>query len=161
MATVFLGIGSNAGDRQANIQRATELLKEDKDFTVRAVSECIETEAIGGPPQGRFLNGVIEVETDLLPLQVLSRVKAIERWLGRVKDKPNAPRPMDLDILFYDDVVIVDGKTLTVPHPRLADRYFVLKPLSEIAPDWVHPRLGKTVRELYEGLTRHENCPQS
>ena len=81
----------------------------------------------------------------------------IERRLGRVKTEPNAPRPMDLDILFYDDVVIVKGKNLTIPHPRIAERLFVLKPLFEIAPDFVHPRLNQSVKALFEALQSHES----
>jgi 2-amino-4-hydroxy-6-hydroxymethyldihydropteridine diphosphokinase len=91
-----------------------------------------------------------------MPLELLSQLKMIERRLGRMKAEPNAPRPMDLDILFYDDVVIVEGKKLSIPHPRLPARLFVLKGLFEIAPDFIHPRLQKSVRELYENYV-HEN----
>jgi 2-amino-4-hydroxy-6-hydroxymethyldihydropteridine diphosphokinase len=153
MATVLLGIGSNMGDRHAHIQRAIELLKEEEDIDLLQVSELIETEAVGGPAQDPFLNGAAKIKTDLKPLELLSRLKAIERRLGRAKHEANMPRTLDLDILFYDDVVIIEGKHLTIPHPRLAERYFVLKPLSEIAPDFIHPRLKKSVQELYEELT--------
>ena len=153
MATVYIGIGSNVGDRRANVDRALGLLNEDEDIEVLSVSAFIETEAVGGPLQGRFLNGAAKIQTDLLPLELLSRLKAVERRLGRTKPEQNAPRTLDIDILFYDDVVIADGKTLKVPHPRLAERFFVLKPLSEIAPGLVHPRLQKTVAELLSELT--------
>ena len=154
MATVFLAIGSNVGDREANIQKAVGFLKEHQDIDVLSVSSFIETEAVGaGLPQGRFLNGALQIETDLTPLDLLTQLKMIERRLGRSKREMNAPRPMDLDILFYEDVVILEGKNLTIPHPRLPQRYFVLKPLLEIAPDFMHPRLQKTVKELYEELT--------
>ena len=160
MAIVYIGIGSNVGDREANIQRALSILKEHEDIDVLAVSERIETEPEGGPPQENFLNAAAQLKTDLLPLDLLSQLKIIERRLGRAKsDVPNSPRTMDLDILFYDDVVIVDGKNLHIPHPRLASRLFVLQPLVEIAPDFIHPRLGKTVRELYEQRL-HENRPE-
>ncbi len=150
MATVLLAIGSNVGDREANIRKAISLLKENKEIEVLSVSSLLETEAVGVPPQGPFLNGAVKIETELTPLDLLSRLKNIERRLGRAKTEQNAPRPMDLDILFYDDVVIVEGRSLTIPHPRLAERYFVLKPLAEIAPDFKHPRLQKTVKELYD-----------
>ena len=158
MAEVYLGIGSNMGDRQANIDRALSLLKENKDIEVVVVSSLMESEPEGGVLQDKFLNGAIHVRTELLPPELLSRVKTVERRRGRQKGPANAPIPMDLDILFYDDVVIVDGKTLSIPHPRLEKRHFVLKPLSEIAPDFLHPRLKKTVRELLEELT-HESHP--
>lgn len=150
MARVYLGIGSNLGDRQATIDRALQFLKENENIRVGAVSSLMESEPEGGVPQGRYLNGTVEIQTDLSPLDLLSQLKMIERRLGRKKGAMNDPRPMDLDILFYDDVVIVDGKTLSIPHPRMERRLFVLKPLSEIAPDLVHPRLNKTVRALLE-----------
>jgi 2-amino-4-hydroxy-6-hydroxymethyldihydropteridine diphosphokinase len=149
MAVVYLGVGSNLGEREQNIQKAISLLKENEDIQVAAVSALIESEAQGGPPQGNFLNGALRIETDLLPLELLSHLKNIERRLGRPKNAGlNQPRPIDLDILFYDDVVIVNGKNLTVPHPRLHERPFVLKPLLELAPDLVHPKINKTVRQL-------------
>ena len=155
MAIVYLGIGSNVGDRAANVEKALTLLKEHEDIKVLAVFALIETDP-EGPPQGKFLNGAIKIDTDLMPLDLLSQLKLIERRLGRVKAVPNAPRSMDLDILFYDDVVIMNGKTLTIPHPRIAERLFVLKPLFEIAPNLVHPRLNKSIKELLEGFSCHE-----
>lgn len=152
MAIVYLGVGSNLADRKANIDRGIALLKEHEDIDVLEVSDLIETEPIGGPEQGNFLNGAIRIKTDLMPLDLLTQLKMIERRLGRAKSEPNMPRTLDLDILFYDDVVVVEGKSLSIPHPRLQDRMFVLKPLLQIAPDFEHPRLGKTVRELCESL---------
>lgn len=161
MAFVYIGIGSNVGDRKANIDRAVSLLKEEEEIDFLAISKIIETEPMGGPPQDLFLNGVIKIKTDLLPLDLLSKLKGIERRLGRVKtEEKNQPRSMDLDILFYDDVVIVDGKSLTIPHPRLQERSFVLEPLSELAPDFIHPRLGKSVAQLKEELG-HENFTEN
>lgn len=152
MAIVYLGIGSNLGDRAANIEKAQNLLKEHEDIQILAVSQLVETEPEGGADQPKYLNGALKIKTDLLPLDLLTQLKIIERRLGRTKPESGAPRPIDLDILFYDDVVILEGKSLTLPHPRIASRSFVLKPLLELAPDFVHPRLKKTVRELYESL---------
>ena len=162
MAVVYLGVGSNLGDRRANIERALALLGEHEEIEVEALSSLIETEPVGGPPQGAYLNAAARVHTDLLPLELLSQLKIVERRLGRVKtEEPNSPRPLDLDILFYDDVVIVEGKSLTVPHPRLAERAFVLEPLVELAPELVHPRLGLTVRQLLERLRSDAPGPRS
>lgn len=161
MAIVLLGVGSNLGDRQAHIEKALALLRENEDIDVLSVSALIETEPVGGPPQGKFLNGAIKIKTDLLPLELLSQLKTIERRLGRQKVGINAPRTLDLDILFYDDVVVEKGKNLHIPHPRLAERYFVLKPLQEIAPDYRHQRLGKTVQELYETYTHSQGASET
>lgn len=162
MAIAYLGIGSNLGDRQANIDKALALLGEHEEIKVLKVSSSIETEPVGGPPQGRFLNAAAKIETDLLPLGLLTQLKIVERRLGRSKGGPsNAPRPIDLDILFYDDVVIVEGKNLTIPHPRVAERFFVLKPLVEIEPELAHPRLQQTVKQLLEQLSdeSHSRVP--
>jgi 2-amino-4-hydroxy-6-hydroxymethyldihydropteridine diphosphokinase len=150
MAVVYLGIGSNVGDRQAHIQKAVGLLRDHEHVQVVAVSRLIETEPVSALPQGKFLNGAIKINTDLMPNDLLSALKNVERRCGRSKPEQNAPRTLDLDILLYDDVVIVDGKTLSIPHPRMTERVFVLEPLAEIAPEAVHPRLQKTVRELLE-----------
>ncbi len=161
MATVYVGIGSNVGDRQANIDRALTLLKEHEDIDIVAVSSVIETDVVDAPPQGKFLNAAMMIKTDLMPLDLLSQLKMVERRLGRTKPEHNAPRTMDLDILFYDDVVILEGKSLKIPHPNLAERAFVLKPLAEIAPDFVHPRLGKTIKELLDALENADSSSPS
>ncbi len=153
MATAYIGIGSNVGDRQAHVMKAIALLRENEDVQVLSVSNLIETEPEGIPGEpGKFLNGALKIKTDLMPVDLLSALKNIERRCGRTKPGSHASRTMDLDILFYDDVVIVEGKTLSVPHPKMHERLFVLKPLCEIAPDLLHPRLQKSVRELLESL---------
>ncbi|HEX5037541.1 MAG TPA: 2-amino-4-hydroxy-6-hydroxymethyldihydropteridine diphosphokinase, partial [bacterium] len=117
---------------------------------VRRVSPLYETEAVlkpGQPPQPNFLNGVFEVETDLEPERLLDLLEAIERDLGRARKGDWSPRPVDLDILFYDDRVVSTDR-LKIPHPGLAGRLFVLKPLADLAPDMVHPVLKKTIKEL-------------
>ncbi|MBI3315657.1 MAG: 2-amino-4-hydroxy-6-hydroxymethyldihydropteridine diphosphokinase [Candidatus Omnitrophica bacterium] len=157
MAIVYLGVGSNVGDRAANIEKALTLIKSHPEMEVAAVSELIETDPEGGPPQDRFLNGAVKIKTDLLPVELLSQLKIIERRLGRVKAESNGPRTMDLDILFYDDVVI-EGKNLVIPHPRAALRSFVLKPLAQIAPDLVHPRLQQTIKDLCEKVLQTQGA---
>ncbi|MDD5449217.1 MAG: 2-amino-4-hydroxy-6-hydroxymethyldihydropteridine diphosphokinase [Candidatus Omnitrophica bacterium] len=151
MVTAYIAFGSNMGDREKNIQRAMEYLKELGGIAVKRSSAIYETEPEGGPAQDKFLNGVVEIETSLLPDELLERLKGIESRLGRVKTVENGPRPIDLDIIFYQDIVI-DGERIKIPHPRIQEREFVLRGLNEIAPDFVHPRLNKTVRELYGAL---------
>jgi len=160
MVIAYIAFGSNLGDRNKNIEKAVEYLKELEGISVRRVSAVYETEPVGGPRQEKFLNGVIEVETSLLPDELLDRLKGIESRLGRVKTEDNAPRPIDLDIIFYQDIVI-DGGRIKIPHPRMHERAFVLRGLSEIAPEFLHPRLNKTVKQLYgellAGNSNYEN----
>ncbi len=145
MVKVYLGIGSNMGDRKGNLDRAVQLLA-DK-VRVEGVSSIYETEPVDYPDQPYFLNAALEVATDLGPVQLLSLVKGIEATLGRVPGLRGAPRPIDIDILLYDDQVI-ETPSLTIPHPRLAERAFALVPLSELAPDVVHPIIGKPIKEI-------------
>ena len=130
MATAYLGIGSNMGDRKQHIHDALNLL-EQKNITVIAVSSLIETDPVGGPPQGPFLNGAIKIETDRSPHDLLSCLKSIEHLLGRRPSIKNGPRPIDIDILLYNNDTI-KTPTLTIPHPRMAERDFVMQPLKEI-----------------------------
>ncbi len=136
MATVYLGLGSNLGDRHKNIASAIDHLNQNG-IVVKKLSTIIETDPVGGPAtQGKFLNAVAKTETDLSPQNLRSTLKTIEQTLGRIKTVKNGPRTIDLDILLYDTQVI-NTPELTIPHPRMLERNFVLSPLKEIAPDLV------------------------
>jgi len=143
--TAYLGLGSNLGDRERNIARALQRLRQT--MTVEQVSSIYETEPMGYREQPWFLNAVCQVSTQLDPFSLLRLAKEIEVELGRVPSFANAPRIIDIDILFYGDEVVA-AESLTIPHPRLAERLFVLLPLSEIAPGLIHPSAGKTIKQL-------------
>jgi 2-amino-4-hydroxy-6-hydroxymethyldihydropteridine diphosphokinase len=149
MATAYLGLGSNLGDRKQNLVRALELMSEHA--VVEQVSSVYETEPVGYKDQPLFLNAVCLISTELKPGQLLRLARRIEAELGRKPAFPNAPRPIDIDVLFYGNEVF-SNKELTVPHPRLAERAFVVVPLAEIAPDMVHPVSDKTMKELLADL---------
>lgn len=127
----YIGIGSNLGNRKKYIKNAIEKLRETKGVEVRRISSIHETEPVGGPRQGRYLNGAIEVDTKLEPEELLARLQKIESELGRERSIKNAPRTIDLDILLYGDKEI-NEPYLKIPHPRMRDREFVMKPLKEI-----------------------------
>ncbi len=148
--TVYLGLGSNVGNRQDNLDRALDLLSQR--LRIGKVSSIYDTEPIGNVNQPRFLNLACQVYTRLAPGELLTLAKGIELKLGRAFGKSNAPRPIDIDILFYGDLVI-EMPELVIPHPRLTERAFVLVPLDEIALDLVHPVSGKTVKELTKAMT--------
>lgn len=151
-AKAYIAFGSNLGDRRRSIERAIEVLSGNPEVSVRRVSSIVETEPDGGPPgQGPYLNGAAEIETALPPRELLGTLMEIERSLGRVRIGRRGPRTIDLDLLIYGSET-VNEPGLTIPHPRMHERAFVLGPLSEIAPDAVHPVLRKTARELLEGL---------
>jgi 2-amino-4-hydroxy-6-hydroxymethyldihydropteridine diphosphokinase len=145
---VYLGLGSNLGDKEKNIARALELLGERG--SVASVSRLYETDPVGlaGP---LFLNAVSLYCTDLGPEELLALIKGIEARLGRKEGRAN--RPIDIDILIYGDLVL-KSETLTIPHPRLAERAFVLVPLAELAPKLVVPGTGETVSGLLERISR-------
>ena len=150
LITVYLGLGSNMENRQGNLDKALDLLSQR--LQLRQVSSLYDTEPVGNTEQPRFLNMVCQVRTRLAPEELLTLAKGIELKLGRPPRTSNAPRPIDIDILFYGDQVI-KTKKLVIPHPKLTERAFVLVPLAEIAPDLVHPVSHKTVRELLQDVT--------
>ena len=141
MAKAFVGIGSNLGDREEHLRRAVELLAAEDAISVLASSQLRETEPVGPVPQGPFLNGAVQVETELPPRELLERLLAIEQRLGRVRREPFGPRTVDLDLLVYEDAVL-DEPGLTLPHPFLHERRFALEPLAELAPDLEIPGRG-------------------
>ena len=145
MAIIYIGIGSNLGDRRKNMERALELMAEK--VALQQVSSVYETEPVGYKQQPLFLNLVCKADTELDPQELLEYLKEIELGMGRKASFPNAPRIIDLDILFYDDIV-VENDELTVPHPRLTERAFVLVPLEEIARELIHPIEKKTIKQL-------------
>jgi 2-amino-4-hydroxy-6-hydroxymethyldihydropteridine diphosphokinase len=146
MKTVYLSLGSNVGDRNQHLKRALERLATE-DIRIVRMSALYETQPRDVPDQAWFLNQVVEIETSLLPMQLLGRTQKIERALGRIPTRPKGPRVIDLDILFYADTVVATPG-LEIPHPRLPDRRFVLEPLAELAPELRHPQTGHTVREM-------------
>ena len=148
MKTVYLGLGSNIGDREAQLRAAVERLAAN-DLRLLRVSPIYETEPLELTAQRWFLNQVLEAETSLFPMQLLARVGRIERALGRVRTVPNGPRTIDIDILLYGASVVRSEK-LEIPHPRMAERRFVLAPLADLNPDLRHPVTHRTVKEMLE-----------
>ena len=131
MVICYIGIGSNLGNRRRYIERAVEELKKIKGIRVNRVSSIYETESVSDIPQGKFLNGVLEIETDLSPKSLLKELNRIEAGLGRKRIVRNGPRTIDLDILYYGDMNIKNDN-LIIPHPKINEREFVLKGLREL-----------------------------
>ena len=149
MSQVLLSLGTNLGKRRQNLRRAVRAL--DREIAVTAVSPVYETEPWGEPDQPDFLNICLAATTAQPPRQLLQSIKQIEQNLGREETYRWGPRLIDIDIIFYDEVVVAEAG-LNIPHARLADRAFVLAPLADIAPDWVHPITGKTVVEMLNAV---------
>jgi 2-amino-4-hydroxy-6-hydroxymethyldihydropteridine diphosphokinase len=146
--TAYVALGSNLGDRRDFLDRALQLLREHPHVTVTNVSSYHETEPVGGPAgQGHYLNAAAAVQTDLSAPALLRLLLDVENQLGRVRQERFGPRTIDLDLLLYGETTGEDAE-LTLPHPRMHERLFVLRPLAEIAPRARHPHLGLTVREL-------------
>ncbi len=159
MTEAFIALGSNLGDRRDTLTRAVRAIDELGSTRVSARSTLIETDPVGPVAQGKYLNGVVRIETDLSPRELLDALLAIEASLGRDRmgDLRWGPRTADLDLLLFGEMQINDPG-LHVPHPRLAQRRFVLEPLCELAPDLVIPGLGKTVGMLLETFVESEGA---
>ena len=146
---VYLSLGSNLGDRSANLRTAIERLGEAG--AIKAVSGFYETEPVEFRDQPWFLNSVVALDTNLTPVELLKKVLAIEHEMGRIRTRDKGPRSIDIDILLFGDQLI-EERGLKIPHPAMHQRRFVLEPLAEIAPEVVHPQLRKTARELLAAL---------
>jgi 2-amino-4-hydroxy-6-hydroxymethyldihydropteridine diphosphokinase len=155
LAAIALGsnLESRFGDREANLREAVRRIESLGE--VRAVSSFYDTEPVGYLEQPRFLNAALLLETEMEPRALMRKLLSIERAMGREREgaMPKGPRVIDLDLLLYGDWVLW-AEDLILPHPRMEERRFVLEPLAEIAPDWVHPVLGVTVRGLFAQLNR-------
>jgi len=147
----FIGLGSNLGDREANIRQALQQLEQMPETTIVRGSSLYDTEPVGVPDQPNFLNGVVQIETHLAPRQLLWNLMLIERRLGRVRTQHWGPRVIDLDLLLYGEEV-VDEPDLQVPHPQMTQRSFVMVPLVEIEPLLVHPVTNQTMLSILQRL---------
>ena len=148
---VYIGLGTNIGKKEKNLERSLHKLQNSEEVDLVAVSPFYETEPYGDKEQPKFLNGVAKVETVLSPENLLEELKKIEIEMGRKEKKRWAPRIIDLDILFYDTIVY-KSKGLEIPHPDLHNRWFVLKPMNDLASGFKHPILNKTMNQLLEEL---------
>lgn len=160
MPKAVLALGSNIAPAKENIDKAVEALS--SLGTVKEVAPYIVSQPEGYSNQADFINTVLILSTPYAPLPLLKKLKALEKELGRTPTFPNGPRVIDLDLLFYDDLVLFeddDQYPLFVPHPRLHEREFVLKPLSYLLADYVHPKLGKPVYRLYRELMKKKGAP--
>lgn len=147
MKSIFLGLGSNVGDRLRFLQKAAEAVSGFSATSVIRSSAVYETEPVGEKEQPDFLNAVLEIESELPPQELFSRLKEIEKDLGRTQTVRWGPREIDVDLLYYGHLVM-EGENLRIPHPEVARRRFVLGPLAELAPDFRDPLQGRTVLDL-------------
>ncbi len=154
-AGVFIGLGSNIGDRFGKLQQALDEIAGLQSTGVKNVSSVYETSPVGDPDQPDFLNAVAELSTGLGPAELFASLKSVERLVGRTPSRRWGPREIDIDILLYGDR-IVDSEGLTIPHPRMTLRRFVLVPLTEISPETIHPVLGDTVAVIAGRCTSQE-----
>ena len=157
MAIVYLSLGSNIGDRVGYIQQATSLLSANDNINIVATSSFYETEPWGMESDNWFVNAVIQITTTYSPDELLDECQRIETQLGRkrVENKNYSDRTIDIDIIFYDKLVM-NNERLTIPHKHFHKRVFMLVPMLEIAEDFVHPFFGKTVENLYEAIEEPE-----
>ena len=147
MSKVFVGLGSNLGDREFLIRKAVESMRDLPRTLVVRVSSLYDTDPVGEVDQPAFLNAVVWLETTLEPRELLWQLLLIEKRMGRVRSQRWGPRPIDLDLLFYGEES-VDEPDLKIPHPEAQQRAFVLLPLSELDPDFVHPTTGESIRKM-------------
>ena len=152
MVKAYVGLGSNLGDRRANLESAVEKLDRSPGVEILRRSSWRETEPVGGPSgQPGYLNGVVEIETTLSPRKLMAKLVEVENALGRVREERWGPRTIDCDLILHGETA-VDEPELTVPHPRMRERRFVLEPLDELAPAARDPVTGLTIGELLERL---------
>lgn len=158
MTLAFLSLGSNTGDRLSNIQQAVSFLSNDNSVEIAATSSFYETEPWGKKDQPWFVNAVVAIRTELSPVELLRVCQDIEAKLGRDREQEIrwGKRPIDIDILFYDNLIF-SNEILTIPHPYVHERAFVLVPMLEIKSSFVHPVLNKTIEELHEMLDNPED----
>lgn len=151
MKKVFLGLGSNIGDREKNITEGIAHLRQNPFIWIQKISHIIETEAFTKVPQPKFLNAALQAETILTPDELLEFTQSVEKKLGRTHKGQQQPRTLDIDLLFYGNDIIC-SENLTIPHPLLHERAFVLIPLFELSPELKHPLLGETITTLYKQI---------
>ena len=154
MATSFLSLGSNLGDRLDHLSKAVTALANQPKIKVLKVSSVYETKPVGGPEQDDYLNAVVKIQTELSALELLDVTQSIEKNEGRVREVRWGPRTLDIDVLTYDDLISADEK-LTLPHPRISDRAFVLIPFFEVEPTATISGLGK-VADFYQQIAKFD-----